>query len=366
MTNDTPTAWMALRTPETHRPVRLETDPTKIAEYLAAEATEHFQPLGVTEQLAVADDGTAYPVIGGIPILMRPERLSRGATPDGVDTTALPYAEAYQEQVVYNQLTEAKLGGAAMDILREIIQHADPAKFPEPLDAWVTGGSSAGAYARAMQHLAPVNDANVLQVGGIGSHAIKLLHAGARHAYVVSPVIGELIEGQSIAAELGFADRITFVGGLAEQLPLADASVDRAYSGSSLHHTDTGASIPAIAAALTSHGRFASVDVWRGGKLYDVGVKLFGKCNNNPYCKPMTHERLAPASATFDDLEVTMHGAVARYPLAVASRLGRTPSPRTAVKMARIEDRVAGLIPPLQRRMSSLICVTGVKSPPAL
>jgi len=366
MINDTPTAWAVLRTPDTQRPVRLETDPAEVSAYHAAEPTEHFTPLGVTDQLAVADDDTAYPVIEGIPILMKPERLSRGSTPEGVDTTKLPYAEAYQEQVVYDQLTEAKLGGAAMDILREIIRHADPAKFPEPLDAWVTGGSSAGAYARAMQHLAPVDEAMVLQVGGIGSHAIKLLHAGARHAYVVSPVIGELIEGQSIADQLGFGDRITFIGGLAEQLPMAAASVDRAYSGSSLHHTDTTASMPAIAAALTDHGRFASVDVWRGGKLYDVGVRLFGKCNNNPYCKPMTHERIAPASVAFDHLEVTMHGAVARYPLAVASRLGRTPSPRTAVKMAHIEDRVAKMIPPLQRRMSSLICVTGVKSPPKL
>jgi len=366
MTNNTPTAWAALRTPETHRPLRLETEPTEVAEYQAAEATEHFQPLGVTEHLAVADDGTAYPVIEGIPILMQPERLERGTTPSSVDTTVLPYAEAYQEQVVYDQLTEAKLGGAAMDILREIIQHADPSTFPEPLDAWVTGGSSAGAYARAMRHLTPIDDADILQVGGIGSHAIKLLHAGARHAYVVSPVIGELIEGQSIATELGFGDRITFIGGLAEQLPLADASVDRAYSGSSLHHTDTNASMPAIAAALTDHGRFASVDVWRGGKLYDVGVKLFGKCNNNPYCKPMTDQRIAPASTTFDDFQITMHGAVARYPLAVASRLGHTPSPRTAGKMARLEDRLAGLVPPLQRRISSLICLTGVKSPPAL
>jgi len=45
----------------------------------------------------------------------------------------------------------------------------------------------------AYNHLAPIRGKRVLQVGGKGIHAIKFILAGVKEAWLLSPMIGELI-----------------------------------------------------------------------------------------------------------------------------------------------------------------------------
>ena len=45
-----------------------------------------------------------------------------------------------------------------------------------------------------------------------------------------------------------------------------------------------------------SGGRWATVDVWKSA-FHKVGTRVFGKCNGNPHCRPISEQRLAPVSS---------------------------------------------------------------------
>jgi SAM-dependent methyltransferase len=311
--------------------------------------------------MVTADGAHAYPVVDGIAVLMAPERLHRRpGTSNGVDVRLPPYAECYQERALYSSLATGRVAdGALVERLRRVLERADPASFPEPPESWHDGGSSASAYATAFRHLAPVAGRRVAQIGGMGTHAVKLLHAGADHAVVVSPVIDELLAGRAVADALGVADRCTFVCGVAEHLPLASGSIDRIYSGSSIHHTVTSDSLPECARVLAPGGRFASIDVWRNGRLYDLGIAVFGKRHGNEFCHALDDERIAPVERAFADVAVTHHGSFVRYPLSVWERAGRRLGPASAQRWTAAEDRWAERLPRLGRRTASLVLVRG-------
>ena len=244
--------------------------------------------------------------------------------------------------------------------VRRVVGNADPEQFPLPREDWFGGGSTAGAYGLAMEHLAPVKDETVLQIGGLGTHALKLLHAGARDAIVVSPVVSELVQGRQIATRCGLEDRVTFVAGVAEQMPIASGSIGVAYSGSSMHHTDTELSFADLNRVLKPGGRWASVDVWKS-RFHSLGTRAFGKCNGNEFCHPLSPERLAPLGDAFPDAQVSFHGGSIRYPLAVAERLGVRPSASLAVRLASVEDSIP--LGPLESSLSSLVCLRGTALP---
>lgn len=352
-------ALALLRCPVTRQPLQAAAG---IGEFHAMQSAGGAEPLGATDIVFVTEDGQhAYPVVAGVPVLIAPERLSRTAAEHtGLDVSLPPFAESYAERALYADLAVQRGNDVLLRRLRALLAEADPRTFPEPTRHWHSGGSTAAAYAAALRHLAPVAGRTVLQIGGIGSHAIKLVHAGAARAVVVSPVIEELIEGARLAAAFGMADRMTFVAGLAEQLPLATGSVDRVYSGSSMHHTVTSQSFPEVARVLSTGGRFASVDVWRGGRLYDVGIRVFGKQHGNAYCVPLDRSRIHPAEVAFSQTSVTWHGAIARYGLALGERLGRQTSPAVAERVTGWEDRVAARLPGQARGLASIVLVRGV------
>lgn len=318
-------------------------------------------PVGVTAMVAHVDDGAAYPVVDGVPVLMRPERLGdAGTTPSIYDIDEPPFAEAYVEQSLYASLAESVLGQRSASEVARVVELAEPQLFADPIEPWFGGGSTAGAYQRAMQSLGPVEDSVVLQIGGIGTHAIKMLHAGAAHAFVVSPVIGELRTGRELADRFEFADRVTFVGGVAEELPIRGGVIDRVYSGSSLHHTLTEQSFPEIARVLAAGGRTASVDVWKA-RLHHIGTSMFGKAHGNTTCRPFDPDRIAPAHRHLQAVEVSFHGTSLRYPLAVGERLGLRPSPELSCRLASFEDRLA--LGRATQSLASLVCITGMKGP---
>jgi SAM-dependent methyltransferase len=294
-------------------------------------------------------------------VLLAPERLHR--QPGGsneVDVRRPPYEECYQERSLYSSLANDRVtDGRLLARLRTLVDSVEPSSFPEPPESWHDGGSTANAYALAFRHLAPVAGLRVVQIGGLGTHAIKMLHAGAESAIVVSPVIDELLAGRALAEALGMAERCVFVAGIAEHLPLATGSIDRIYSGSSIHHTVTATSLPECARVLAPGGRFASIDVWRSGRLYDLGITVFGKRHQNQFCHALDATRLTPAQHAFTDVTITHHGSFVRYPLGLGERLGRRLGPSTAQRWTAAEDRWAERLPTVGRRTASLVLVRG-------
>lgn len=348
-----------LRCPVTQQPLHLESG-AQGRFFPMATIGAAVQLVGPTEQLLVTQDGaTAYPVVEGVPILMEPERLSAqpgGST--GLDVSLPPFAEAYAEQALYTELAVRNVD-AQVRRLRATFDRLSPTSFEQHPEQWHDGASTANAKTLAFRHFGSVDGCVVMQIGGVGLHALTLLHAGAEQAIVISPVLQELVQGARIAAALGLADRVMFVGGIAERLPLADGSVDRIFSGSSMHHTVTGKSFPEAARVLSAGGRFASIDVWRAGRIYDIGIRVFGKRHHNVHCRAFDAVRIEPALHSFTTASVTFHGAIARYALTLGERLGRQPTPARAQRITAWEDRLAGRMPKLASKLSSLVLVRG-------
>lgn len=306
-------------------------------------------------------------MIDGIPILLSPEMwLAEGASSEeaGTDPHHQRYAEAYEEMSFYTAWTgvgDDSLARAEKSLrLRMNVQDDRAAPQWAPVRGQ-RGGNTAGAVAAAYQHLgpfaAPGAFVTCLQIGGRGTHALNFLVAGADRATLVSPVLAELQFSRELAASVGLDHRLDVVCGIAEELPFADAVFDRVYSGSSIHHTVTAESFPEISRVMAGGARFASVDIWRA-PLYNIGVKLFGRATPGIRCKPMDEARLEPARGSFDDVSITMHGALARYPLAVLSRMGAKPSAAWARRLAEAEDSLAQRFD-IVARQASLVLVRG-------
>lgn len=324
-----------------------------------------FTPIGLTEHMMVrADQRVAYPVVDGTPVLLATEAFGLRDAGVGGSVEDPIYAEAYQEMALYGAKaaaqSEALSTNAALAFLRRVA--ADPLReadrFPEPRSVWFTGIPTIAAQHRCYSFLAPVKDQTVLQLGGSGLHAVLLLLAGARRAVVVSPVLEELHLAILMAREVGVAESLTAVGGVAERLPVADGAIDRVYSGSSIHHTVTSQSFGELRRVLRPGGRAASVDVWKA-PLHGVGTRVFGKRGGNRFCRPLDPNRLKPLYAAFPDADVAFHGALARYPLVLLVRAGVFPTPRLAWTLAAAEDRLARRSA-WMRRQSSLVslCLT--------
>lgn len=329
-----------------------------------------FTPVGLGgtgRSVAVTDDGSiAYPVLDGVPLLVPTEAFGRGRS-ERFDVAGPHYAEAYAEAELYSAMAAAADtagDGRSLDHLVRVDAEVRagrllPASFPSPPTDWLEAGSTISAQHECFTHLSPLADATVLQIGGTGSHAVLFLLAGAARAVVVSPIVEELRQALRLADRVGVSSRMRVVGGVAESLPLADAVVDRVYSGSSMHHTVTADALAQIARVLTDEGRFASVDVWKA-PLHGWGTTVFGKQGGNPHCHPLDPTRVEPLHDVFADATVSFHGAFARYPLAVMNRLGRRPSRATSWRLASAEDSLAARSS-IVRRQSSLVVMRGAR-----
>jgi SAM-dependent methyltransferase len=329
-----------------------------------------FTPVGLGgagRSVAVTVDGSiAYPVLDGVPLLLPTEAYGRGRS-ERFDVAGARYAEAYAEAELYSAMAataDTAGDGRSMEHLVRVdaeirAGRLSPADFPSPPIDWLEAGSTIGAQHECFTHLTPLAGTTVLQIGGTGSHAVLFLLAGAARAVVVSPIVEELRQALRLADRVGVSDRLWVLGGVAESLPLADAVIDRAYSGSSMHHTVTADALAQISRVLTEDGRFASVDVWKA-PLHGMGTRLFGKQGGNPHCHPLDPTRVQPLHDVFADASVSFHGAFARYPLAVMSRLGRRPSRSTSWRLASAEDAWAARSS-LVRRQSSLVVMRGAR-----
>ncbi len=323
-----------------------------------------------SEVMLRSDALVAYPCIGAHPVLMSPEALTPHGEGTRCDMSEPRFSEAYRDRRYYADLIDREHPDLGHDATIAQLCRLDETLgasrqgLPFPVERWMERSTTVGAAVHAYEHLAPAAGARFLQIGGRGTHAIKFLLAGAGRAVVVSPVVDELDLALLAADRVGVADRLATVCALAEQLPLPDSSVDLVFSGSSIHHTVTDEAFPEIARVMSPGGRFASIDVFRS-PLYRIGTRVFGRATRGAGCRPLDDDRLGPALAAFDDVELAWHGRLARYPIAVLARARLLPSVRVLWQLERAERAVHRVLPSIDR-LASLVVVTATTGGPVV
>jgi len=338
------TEW--LRCPATGLQLR------EISTHEAGRAVGHLQaregaPSRVIERLLLrSDDEVAYPVVDGVPILLTPEALSVQAPV--FDLTDVRWAEAYAEMAFYNYSAQ-QAGSSLPGAVAEIQAAAEQSTWP---NAWLDAPYDAASQLEVLRYLGQPTDKTILQLGGHGGHAVKMLAAGAAQAWLVTPMLSEALYGIELARVLGFADRFHAAVGIAEQIPLADGMLDAVYTGGCLHHMATEYAGPEIYRVLKTGGRFGAVEPWQTS-LHKYGTRLIGKREANAYCRPLTSERIEPMRTTFRKFSLEHHAPILRYgALALQKLTKHAITPRTGLRLTSIDDRF-----PLPREMGGSIAV---------
>lgn len=313
------------------------------------------------------DASSAYPVVDGIPVLLGPERLVPSDVAgelDEIDLSEPLYCEAYEEMAHYNDSANQSSYDVIMGALarRKAQVPSVASTFPRPARLWVDASHESLAQLEAYDHLTPVEDKRALQIGGRGSHAIKMLLAGARSAVLVTPMLQEAQYARGLADEWGMRDRFLAVVGIGEELPLAKGSIDVAYSGGCFHHMrfdHLGAQLHRV---LAAGGRFSGTDPF-ATLLHSVGTKLLGKREASVHCRPVTHKRLAKIRRHFPDTRASRHGPLLRYFFLGLEKLTRgwfSPGVPVMLKVMRFDNFIGRLVAPLGIR-GGCVTISAVK-----
>lgn len=320
------------------------------------------------EVMMRADSRAAYPMAGGIPILLAPEVSSADAC--GRFAPLDPrYAEAYEEMTHYNLVADQALADVRQSHAYRTLSscrglaRAEQLRFPYPVARWLEATYDITAQETVFAHLAPVLEKDVLQVGGTGIHAIRFLLAGASAATLVTPMVAEARFARRLAEELGVAERLSLAVGIFEELPLPPASMDVVFCGGSLHHTLTDLALFEATRVLRSGGKIGCFDPWRA-PLYRIGIRVFGKREPGVFCRPLDNERMRYLSKCFADARVQKHGSLTRYLLLALQTSGLDFSDdgtsgysRFVHRVMRWDNRIASWLPPLCKFASSVsIC----------
>lgn len=319
----------------------------------------------VTHILRCRDHRTAYAIVDGIPVLIVPEQIGSRTQHRSFDLKDPRYAEAYEEMEYYNQVSD----NLAREITRSDsyahvarVQQASPderASFPAPPQVWLDAIYDSASQWDAYRHIAPLGGMRVMQLGGQGIHAVKFLVGGADQAWLITPMLAEARFAVSLAAAFGVESRLRCVVSIAEELPLQDATFDVVYSGGCVHHMVTSLALPEAARVLKGGGRFAAIEPWRA-PFYSLGTRLFGKREENVFCRPLDWERVAPLKTAFGWSGTVQHGTFARYFLIALKKLGLKLSLMTVWRLIRIDDSLSSVVPGL-RRLGSSIALLGTK-----
>jgi hypothetical protein len=105
---------------------------------------------------------------------------------------------------------------------------------------------------------------------------------------------------------------------------------------------------PEIARTLKPGGRFGASEPWRA-PLYSVGTRVLGKREESVFCRPLTTERVAPLESSFSSSEVRQFGAITRYPVLALTKFGVHLPLKVVWWLYRLDDRLAAMVPPLNR-----------------
>jgi ubiquinone/menaquinone biosynthesis C-methylase UbiE len=111
--------------------------------------------------------------------------------------------------------------------------------------------------------------------GGIGMHALIWAREGAR-VLVVDIALERMKALRTLAARAGLGDRILFVVGQAEAIPLRDNTADLAFTKSVLIHTEIPRAARDIHRILKPGGRGAFIEPMRRNPIIRVYRRLCG------------------------------------------------------------------------------------------
>jgi ubiquinone/menaquinone biosynthesis C-methylase UbiE len=302
------------------------------------------EPLQRVGGLLLRADGARYPIREGFPVLMGPEIENAEPPPkEGI------YAEAYAEMGFYNSYADdllnkirtgplAATGAEGIQGLGRLVH--EHSRFPH--ENWLLSRMDVNSEWDCYRHIGSVNGKHVLQVGGTGVVALMLLMAGAERADLLTPMLAEARVARALAEKLGLSERFECTIGIAEQLPFPSASFDVIFSGGSVHHMVTERAFGQFNRVLRSGGRFAAAEPWRA-PLYTLGTRVFGKREPNPFCRPLTAERVAPLFTAFADARYVQHGAFSRYAMLAIEKTGVRFPMDVAQSIGRVDDAVASV-----------------------
>jgi SAM-dependent methyltransferase len=302
------------------------------------------EPLERAGELLVRADGAAYPIRDGFPVLMGPDiQNTEPPRKEGM------YAEAYAEMGFYNAysdelLTRIRAGpltGSREEGIRGLdrLMH-EHSRFPH--ENWLLSRMDVDAEWDGLQHIGSVTGQRVLQIGGCGVVALTLLMAGAERADLLTPMLAEARVARALAQKFGLSERLNCTIGIAEQLPFPPDSFDVIFSRGSVHHMETERVFGQFHRALRSGGRFAAVEPWRA-PLYALGTRVLGKREPNPFCRPLTAQRVAPLFTAFADARCVQHGTLSRYAMLAIEKSGIRFPISMAQSIGRIDDAVSSL-----------------------
>ncbi len=320
----------------------------------------------VTEVLATADRRSIYPVVNGFPVLLAPERLLPESAVSDIDLKDQKYREAYEEMAFYNGVASRQAEEivshspySALCAIFKPIMEATPEQrdsFPNPPEVWLNSVYDCAAQWDIYSHIAPVRGKTLLQIGGTGVNAIKMLLAGAEESWLLTPILGEALCGLAMARRFGVEDRFRCVLGVAEELPFRPESFDVIHTQGCFHHMVVHLAVEGIERALKPNGKFAASEPWRA-PLYKIGTTIFGKREEDVHCKPLTMKRLKAFRETFSRTEMIHHGAITRYPLLALMKLGLNSNLSLVWKLNRLDDRICSCIPGARKMGSSISCL---------
>jgi SAM-dependent methyltransferase len=224
--------------------------------------------------------------------------------------------------------------------LANICSTRDRGSFPDPKRLWLASTFECAAEYEAFKFLAPIEGKTVLQLGGKGTEAVRMMLANAKSAHLVSPVRSELECGHELARLCGVA--IESRAGLAESIPYADETFDVVYSSGSAHHFRTNEAFPEIRRVLKSKGRFAAIEPWRA-PFYKLGIRVFGKREKDVHCRPLDWQRVSTFQTVFRVAEVRQSGTLSRYPMIAAYQMGLPISVGAAWHLMKADDFICAL-----------------------
>ncbi len=319
-------------------------------------------PFGATPTVLLRSDGrVAYPVVDGVPILLAPEALGLRTACKAFDLSQPRYAEAYAEMRFYNELASEqaeRVDELECFRLLEPLKKGLPAEQASqflPREKWLDATYDSLSQSEAYGHLAPVDGARLIQLGGQGYHAVKFLLAGAAEAWAVTPMLGEAKLAMALARAVGVEDRLRCVVSIAEELALSDDAFDGVYSGGCVHHMVTDLALAQVARVLRPGGKFSAVDPWKT-PFHDAGTRLLGK-REAVHCRPLTSRRVEPLFREFEDAKVVHHGALTRHLLLAVHKAGLKSSLAFAHRIGVADDFVSSLAPGLRRLGSSVALI---------
>ena len=307
------------------------------------------KPMGRSPYVLLREDhACAYPVIDGIPILLVPEQLRPSGKSWDFDLLChANYAEAYEEMEFYNKeamLEAAKIKDSiAYSIIGSILNSGGANRlFPYPRAVWIDAIYDCAAQWDAYISMCPIQGKAILQLGGKGIHAVKMLLAGAADAWLITPMLGEALCARALAHEVGVEDNLHCVVAVAEELPLVSEMFDGIYSGGCLHHFQIMSAVQEESRVLKKGGTFAAAEPWKAA-MYTIGTKIFGQRESGACCHPLTEMRLAPLFLAFREAKIVHHGAITRYLLLALNKLGFKCNLSTVWRLNSADDKLSSM-----------------------